>query len=238
MSAIVRHIPIPPALATLDKARLLLSEARTLPEVKRIRDLAEAAKVYARAAHLSRESQNYAAEISLLASRKAGEILCKLEKSAGGHPKRKTPDILSPVSEYRKVLKETDTSERKAQRWQELAKISNATVKNYIEESKTNTDDEISASGLLKSAKKDAAKKNPKPIIAPAQPKCTASCITARITVLLSEFSALNAFTKQLKFAELDGPSKDEVRTLIALLRKVSKDAAERADRLQKATAA
>jgi hypothetical protein len=54
----------------------------------------------------------------------------------------------------------------------------------------------------------------------------------------LSEFSALNAFTKQLNFAELDGPSKDEVRTLIALLRKVSKDAAERADRLQKATAA
>jgi uncharacterized Zn finger protein (UPF0148 family) len=238
MSAIVRHIPIPSALASLERARVLLSEARTLPEVKRIRDLAEAAKVYARAAHLGRESQNYAAEISLLASRKAGEILCKLEKSAGGHPKRKTPDILSPVSEYRKVLKETDTSERRAQRWQELAKISNATVKNYIEESKTNTDDEISASGLLKSAKKDAAKKNPKPIVAPEKPTRTASDITARLTVFLSELGALNAFAKQLNFAELDGPSKGEVRTLIALLRKVSKDAGERADRLQKAAAA
>ena len=65
-------------LAKLERARLPLAESRTLPEVKRIRDIAEAARVYARAAHLSRESQHYAAEIALLASRKAGEILAKL----------------------------------------------------------------------------------------------------------------------------------------------------------------
>jgi uncharacterized Zn finger protein (UPF0148 family) len=186
---------------------------------------------------LGRESQNYAAEISLLASRRAGEILSELEKSNGGRP-RKTRDIVSPVSEYKKVLKETNTSVRKAQRWQELAKISEATFRDYIEQSKIKTDEEISSSGLLKRAKKNSAKKNPTPIVAPEKPTRTASDITARLTILLSELCALNAFTKQLKFDELDEPSKEDVRTLIVQLRKISQDAAERADRLQRATAA
>src|ERR1700731_1169442 len=64
-------VEVPTALGNLDRARLALMEARTLPDVKKIRDIAEAARVYAKAAHLSRESQNYAAEIALLASRKA-----------------------------------------------------------------------------------------------------------------------------------------------------------------------
>jgi hypothetical protein len=145
---------------------------------------------------------------------------------------------VSSVSEYKRVLIETNTSERKAQRWQELAKIPEATVCDYIEQSKIDPDDEISSSGLLKRAKKSTAKKNPTPIVAPEKPTRTASDITARLTVLLSELGALNAFTKQLKFAELDEPSKEEVRTLIVQLRKVSKDAAERADRLERATAA
>jgi hypothetical protein len=97
---------------------------------------------------------------------------------------------------------------------------------------------EISASGLLKKAKRDAAKKNPKPIVAPEKLEYTASDITARVTVLLSELGMLNAFAKQLKFAELSESSKGEVRTLVAVLRKVSKDSAERADRLENVAAA
>jgi hypothetical protein len=120
MSDIVKRTPVPPALATLEKARVLLSEARTLPEVKKIRDLAEAAKVYARAAHMGRESQNYAAEISFIAPRKAGEILTQLEKSDGGTPGRKTHDSVSSVSKYRQTVQATDTSVRTAH-WQELA---------------------------------------------------------------------------------------------------------------------
>ena len=61
-------------LAKLEQARQMLAECRTLPEVKKIRDIAEAAKVYAKAAHLGQEAQNYAAEIALLAERKAARL--------------------------------------------------------------------------------------------------------------------------------------------------------------------
>jgi hypothetical protein len=90
---------------------------------------------------------------------------------------------------------------RTAQRWQELAKVPHTTVRDFINETKSNPDLEISASGLLKKAKRDAAKKNPKPIVAPEKLAYTASDITAGLTVLLSELGALNAFTRQLRYA-------------------------------------
>jgi hypothetical protein len=107
----------------------------------------------------------------------------------------------------------------------------------FINETKFNPDLEISASGLLKKARKDAVKRGAKSIVAPQKLAYTACDITARLTLLLSELSELNGFTKQLKFAALDEPSKDEVRALITLLRKISKDSADRADRLQAAAA-
>lgn len=103
-------------LARLDKARQMLAECRTLEDVKQIKGLAEGAKVYAKAAHLGRESQNHAAEITLFAARKAGEILKELRKTPKQSAARAAGD-----SEYRKALKETQTPERTAQVWQHLA---------------------------------------------------------------------------------------------------------------------
>lgn len=221
-------------LAKLDKARQLLAESRTLPEVKKIRDIAEAAKVYAKAAHLGAEAQNYAAEISLLSERKAGEILSQLEKSDGGRPE-KTPVTAAGVSEYRQTLTATQTPERTAQQWQETARVPENIFHGYIRQSK-DLELEITRAGLSKFAKKAAARENPTPIVPLEIPKASAADITACLAVLLSKLSALNAFTKQLKYADLDEPSKTEIQTLITQLRKVSKDAAERADRLQAVT--
>src|SRR5271170_5969567 len=75
-------------LANLDRVRIALAKAKTLPEVKKIRDLAEAARVYSKAAHLSKESLDYAAELKLSAERKAGKILARLQKSSGGRPEK------------------------------------------------------------------------------------------------------------------------------------------------------
>src|SRR6516164_5894490 len=78
------------ALANLDRVRIALAKARTLPEVVKIRNLAEAARTYAKAAHMSKESLDYAAELKLSAERKAGRILARLQKSSGGRPEKKT----------------------------------------------------------------------------------------------------------------------------------------------------
>jgi len=110
-------------LVQLDKARQLLAESRTLEEIKKIRDIAESARVYAKAAHLGQEAQNYAAEIALLAARKAGEILKQLERAPRGGKGGTIPAKVAGMSDYATALKDTDTPERTAERWQELAEI-------------------------------------------------------------------------------------------------------------------
>jgi len=220
------------ALAQLENARQMLAGCRDLREVKKIRDIYEAAKVYAKAANLGREAQNSAAEIALLASRKAGEILSQLEKTPKQSAAKKSPANMSADSEYRKTLQETGTSERTAQRWQELSKVPEPVVADYVQESKVNTDVEISAAGLLKKAQRSVSSNQPKPIIVPKNPEKSIAEITARLTVLRSEFSDLNAVTKRIKSTNLNETAKTEVRTLIACLNQISSDAADRAARL------
>src|SRR5207245_119139 len=117
----------------LVRARQMLAESRTLSEVKKIRDIAEAVRTYAKAAHLGRESQNYAAEIAMLAACKAGEILKQLErdtpKQSGA--KKGAASVAGP-SEYAQTLKETNTPERTAQYWQELGSVPEEKRTEYI----------------------------------------------------------------------------------------------------------
>ena len=142
---------IPQELAKLDRARLLLAEAATLPEIKQIRDMAKAAEVYAKAAHMSREAVNYAGEIKLLADRKAGELLKQLEKSEGGRPE-KTRQPRLRVSDYQRVLAETNTSRTTASKWQKLAEIPETKVRDYLTTVRDSDDAEVSTRGLLKAA--------------------------------------------------------------------------------------
>ena len=62
-------------LTRLEAACRLLAEARSVDEVRSIRDLAEAARVYAREVQLGLEAQNDAAEIKLRAERRLGELI-------------------------------------------------------------------------------------------------------------------------------------------------------------------
>ena len=109
------------ALAKLDTAAHMLAEAKTLDDVKRIVDIAEAARTYARAAKLGLEAQNHAAELKLRAERKAGEMLGQLERAPEGRPQK----LIQPgtVSEYRAVLTESDVATTTAHRWQTIAAV-------------------------------------------------------------------------------------------------------------------
>ena len=136
-------------LANLDRVRIALAKARTLPEVKKIRDIAEAARVYAKAAHMSKESLDYAAELKLSAERKAGRILARLQKSSGGRPE-KTAASYAGVSEYQKTLEETDTPTRTARYWQEVAAIPEETVRSYVTKAKLDDKNPVTTSGLIR----------------------------------------------------------------------------------------
>jgi hypothetical protein len=193
------------ALAQLDKARQLLAEARTLPEVKKIRNIAESAKFYAKAANLGREAQNYAAEISLLAARKAGEILKQLEKT----PKQSAASVAGD-SEYRKTLKDTGTKERTAQHWQKLAEVPQPTFQKYISNAEERQED-ITAAGLLKSVPRPAPA-TPKP--AALSPEKTRAAelqafvqtlwSTAAIVTVCRKLSGLTPFHFNLEIYELE----------------------------------
>lgn len=64
-----------PALTVLEEATRMLAACSTIRDAKKVRDLAQAAGIYAREAKLGFDAQNYAAEIRLRAERRCGELL-------------------------------------------------------------------------------------------------------------------------------------------------------------------
>lgn len=142
---------MPNALANLDRARAMLAKSDTLDQLKKIRDMAEGVRAAAKAAHLGREMQNEAAEIALLAARKAGSILKKLQKTRPQSAAKVAGD-----SEYGKALKDTDTRERTARYWQKLADVPERIAKQYFVKVLKTERGEISAAGLLREANSES----------------------------------------------------------------------------------
>lgn len=110
-------------LALLSKAVAMLAEARTLNDVKNIRDFAIAAKAYARAQRLGDDAIRYAREIQRRAQARAGEILIEMreegERSRAGR-KKKSPEegfISKPL------LADLGVSRHQATLWQRLARV-------------------------------------------------------------------------------------------------------------------
>jgi len=66
-------------LVKFDAAISAIAKARSVDEVKDIRDKAEAVRKYAKQAGISLEGQNMLAEIKLRAERKAGALLAEME---------------------------------------------------------------------------------------------------------------------------------------------------------------
>lgn len=130
------------ALATLEEATRMLAECRTVDEAKKIRDLAEAARVYAREADLGQEAMNHAAEIKLRAERRAGEVLDEmvtkgLRKSQATAKSNNAPS-----------LDDLGIEPQDSSRWQKLADADPIDFESYIAEAKE-TGTPITASRVL-----------------------------------------------------------------------------------------
>lgn len=141
------------ALAKLDKAVTWLAEARTLDEVKRIVDIAEAARTYARAAKLGLEAYNHAAEVKVRAERKAGEMLRQLERGSGpGRGNKTNSNMENVLSEYREVLTDNEIPNTTAHRWQQLAEMPEQVFEQHIEE--TRGERPITTNGIIQDIKR------------------------------------------------------------------------------------
>ncbi|MEQ8619028.1 MAG: hypothetical protein RIB44_20835 [Lacipirellulaceae bacterium] len=123
----------------------MLAEASTLEEVRNVRDSAEAARAYARAAELGLELQNKAAELKLRAERKAGSFLSQLHLRGGDRKSKRRTTKLS--------LEDLGVTRNQSKRWQLVASIPNDAFEQFVKE-KNRSHQEITAAGLYHLARK------------------------------------------------------------------------------------
>ncbi|ATQ70276.1 MULTISPECIES: MT-A70 family methyltransferase [Methylosinus] len=110
------------ALAHFDAARAALAEACRIDQARRIRDSAKAFEAYAREAK-DGELMARALELSLLAERRAGELLITMaesgERDAGAGGDRKSRSRDGTV----KTLAELGVSKKESAAWQQVARL-------------------------------------------------------------------------------------------------------------------
>jgi len=131
----------------MNEAKHQIIMAKSVDEVKNIRDKAEALRIYAKQANLGLEIQNDCAEIKIRAERKAGEILAKIELDKGGRP---SENQLHDVTSYPK-LKELGITKIQSYRWQLEAEVPEEKFALWTNEVKTKAH-ELTSVGLRRLA--------------------------------------------------------------------------------------
>ncbi|MDR3638209.1 MAG: DNA N-6-adenine-methyltransferase [Isosphaeraceae bacterium] len=125
------------ALVTITLATRMLGEARTLEDVRLVRDLAEALRTYARAHDLGVEAMNYATEIKLRAERKAGELLITM--AVRGERRTSDDGLSEQVSggaTPARSLTDLGISRDQSADWQAIASLPEPAFEAYIAEAK------------------------------------------------------------------------------------------------------
>jgi 16S rRNA G966 N2-methylase RsmD len=146
------HVPVATAgvLTRFEAAKRALEAARSLDEVKAVRDKAEALRQYTKQAGESLEMQNAVAEIKLRAERKAGDLLTAMEKNKGsrgvGVPFH---DGTAPR------LQDLGISRQQSHRWQKEADVPEKDFEKFVQETKAKGQ-ELTSASLLDLAREKA----------------------------------------------------------------------------------
>jgi hypothetical protein len=135
-------------LTAIDSASRALAQARTLGEIKEIRDKAEAVRKYAQSAALGLDAQNKAAEVKLRAERKAGRLLAKLPLRGGDRKSNNRMDCLK--------LEDLGISQNQSTRWQRQATLPEREFEEYLRSTRR-SGREISTAGIMRLARQFAA---------------------------------------------------------------------------------
>lgn len=143
------------ALVRFNAARQALVAARTIDEVKDVRDKAEALRLYMRQAGESLEMQNDVAEIKLRAERRAGEILRDMEKAKGVRMAGRDSlggSIVKPPSDDAPTYADLGLNKTQAHRWQTIAAMPEERFEEHIARTKARNE-ELTTAGILRVAK-------------------------------------------------------------------------------------
>ena len=154
------------ALVKFEEAKRALAEARSIDEVKQIRDKAEALRLYVKQQGDGLEMQNDIAEIKLRAERRAGELLAEMEL-----PGRGGGDTKSSSSVELDSLSDLGISKSQSHRWQTEAALPEETFEQHVAETKAKGK-ELTSAGLYRLAKSELGKQNskePEPALYPAE---------------------------------------------------------------------
>jgi site-specific DNA-methyltransferase (cytosine-N4-specific) len=135
---------LPAWFASIEDACRVLAEARTVAEVRGIRDTAEAARLYARLARRGREAQNSAAEIRVRAERRAAELAMQLVAGPGRPEKTPTVGVFSRIEEI-------GLSSQEFSRWRPLVQLPLPELERHFAEVRERGDD-ISTRAALRAA--------------------------------------------------------------------------------------
>jgi hypothetical protein len=136
-------------LTVLNRVSQALAEAKDLKEVKALRDKAEAARQYARSSAMSQEIQNHAAELKLLAERRAGELLDDLVPHGGKRTASSQHGNLT--------LAELGINANQSSRWRREAAVPEPVFKQYVSAANKFGRD-ITSQGLLRIGRKLAVR--------------------------------------------------------------------------------
>ena len=131
-------------LKKLNRVACILTETQDLQEIKTIRDKAEAARKYAQNSGLGLSVQNQAAELKLVAERRAGKLLAEM-RLRGGDKRSKSHDEISRLEHF-------GIDRNNSSRWQQEAAVPERVFKQYVAEANKHGR-EITSQELLRLAK-------------------------------------------------------------------------------------
>jgi len=116
-------------LARLEQAATMLAQAKTIDEVKHVRDVAEAVRAYAKQARLGLTAQNDAAAIKINAERRAGEMLKGMPKAKGAQGSGSNQHEVRSHDDTAPTLESLDLNKSQASRWQKMTAPTDAECK-------------------------------------------------------------------------------------------------------------
>ncbi len=130
------------ALALIAEGQRLLAEARTVQEVKQVRDLAKSARDLMQQQEFALAAMQDAAELKLRAERRLGDLLAETPKNRGGRP-GKTGSTVEPV------LSDIGVDKKESHRWQRVALLPEPAFEGHLREQRE-AGEEITTAAVLR----------------------------------------------------------------------------------------